>query len=206
MIDLRPWSVAPGWVDLHTHGFGGHDVTSGSEADLLGMARKLPSTGVTAFYATIASTGPTETARQVARIARAMEGLDNASSEILGIRLEGPYISRAKRGAQYEPAIRRPDPDELQALVSQGPIRMVDFAPEEDDDFRLLQAMLQFGLIPSIGHTTATYARTIAAIDAGARHCAHLFNAMPPLEHRAPGAAGALLCDGRPSVEIIADG
>lgn len=206
VVDLRPWSLAPGFIDLHTHGFAGRDVTSGPESDIAAMARALPSTGVTSFYPTIASTGPLETSRQVARVARALDQRDDASAEILGVRLEGPYISHARRGAQYDPAIRPPDPDELEALVRLGPIRMVDFAPEEDDDFRLLRAMSRLGIIPSIGHTTATYARTIAAIDAGARHCAHLFNAMPPLDHRAPGATGALLNDRRPSIELIADG
>jgi N-acetylglucosamine-6-phosphate deacetylase len=206
VVDLRPWSLAPGFVDLHTHGYAGHDVTSGSKADIVGMARKLPSTGVTAFYPTIASSEPAETRRQVARVAQALQELNPARSEILGIRLEGPYISRARRGAQYEPAICRPDPEELATLVAQGPIRMVDFAPEEDHDFRLLRAMLRMRIIPSIGHTIATYAQTMAAIDAGAAHCAHLFNAMPPLDHRAPGAAGALLSDGRPTIEIVADG
>jgi N-acetylglucosamine-6-phosphate deacetylase len=204
--DLRPWSLAPGFIDLHTHGFGGHDVTSGTEGDVLDMARKLPSTGVTAFYATIASTGPRETRRQVARVAQAAEDLDKASSRILGIRLEGPYISHAKRGAQFEPSIRRPDPDELEMLAGQGPIRMLDFAPEEDTEFRLLRRAVELGINPSIGHTAATYAQSMAAIEAGARHCAHLFNAMPVLDHRAPGAVGALLTDTLGSVEIVADG
>jgi N-acetylglucosamine-6-phosphate deacetylase len=206
VVDLRPWSLAPGYIDLHTHGFRGHDVTSGSEADIVDMARALPSTGVTAFYPTIASTGPLETQRQVRRIAQAIADLRPAGAEILGIRLEGPYISRRRRGAQYEPAIRPPDPEELEALASQGPISMVDFAPEEDADARLLLAMSRLGIIPSIGHTDATYAQAIAAIDAGARHCTHLFNAMPPFEHRSPGVVGALLTDGRPTIEIIADG
>jgi N-acetylglucosamine-6-phosphate deacetylase len=206
VVDLRPWSLAPGFVDLHTHGFGGHDVTSGSEADIVEMARGLPSTGVTAFYPTIASTGPLETRRQVARVARAMASLDAACSEILGVRLEGPYLSPARLGAQYAPAVRRPDPDELAALADDGPVRMVDFAPEEDLDGHLLRRMLRLGIVPSIGHTVATYAQAVAAIDAGVRHCAHLFNAMPPLDHRAPGAAGALLSDQRPDIEIIADG
>ncbi|MBV9578682.1 MAG: N-acetylglucosamine-6-phosphate deacetylase [Chloroflexi bacterium] len=206
LVDLRPWSLAPGLVDLHTHGFGGYDVTSGSEADVLAMARALPSTGVTALYPTIASSPAPQTRRQVGRVARAITRRVRTSAEILGIRLEGPYISRDKRGAQYAPAIRPPDADELLLLASEGPIAMVDFAPEQDSDARLQVAMSRLGIIPSVAHTSATYAQTLAALDAGARHCAHLFNAMPPFEHRAPGAVGALLTDARPSVEVIADG
>ncbi len=206
VVDLQPWSLAPGFVELHTHGFAGHDVTAGTRADIGAMARALPATGVTAFYPTIASAAPDATRQQVARVSDAMARADPAGAEILGIRLEGPYISHAMRGAQYAPAIRPPDPAELAALASEGPIKLVDFAPEADVGFRLLRQMHTLEIVPSIGHTSATYAQAVEAIDAGARHCAHLFNAMPPLEQRAPGAVGALLTDQRACVEIIADG
>jgi N-acetylglucosamine-6-phosphate deacetylase len=206
VVDLQPWSVAPGFIDLHTHGFKGFDVTTGSLADIAAMARALPTTGVTAFYPTIASTGPAETRTQITRISQAASQPDLVSAEILGIRLEGPYINLDKRGAQYAPAIRPPDPAELTALAAEGPVKMVDFAPEEDVGFRLLHQMLRLGIVPSLGHTAATYTQAVEAIEAGARHCAHLFNAMPPVDHRAPGAVGALLTDPRASVEIIADG
>jgi N-acetylglucosamine-6-phosphate deacetylase len=206
IVDLQPWSLAPGFIDLHTHGFSGHDVTSGTLADVAAMASGLPSTGVTAFYPTIASTGPAETRKQVECIAKAIALPDPTRALILGIRLEGPYISYRKRGFQYGPAIRPPDPDELAALAAVGPISMMDFAPEEDVGFHLLRQMHRLKIVPSIGHTSATYAQALGAIDAGAQHCAHLFNAMPALEHRAPGVVGALLTDPRAAVEIIADG
>ncbi len=206
VVDLRPWRLAPGYIDLHTHGFAGHDVTTGSDTDLQAMAKALPATGVTAFFPTIASTGPADTRRQVERIASAMHQAVSPSADILGIRLEGPFINRAKKGAQNPAAIRRPDAAELTLLAERGPVRIVDFAPEEDHDFELLAALVQHGIVPCIGHTAATYEQTIAALDAGARHCTHLFNAMPALEHRAPGAVGALLTDGRATVEVIADG
>jgi N-acetylglucosamine-6-phosphate deacetylase len=206
IVDVRPGRLAPGFIDLHTHGFQGHDVSAGSQADIAAMARALPSTGVTAFYPAVASIVPCETRTQVERVTAAMAESSMLAAEILGIRLEGPFISPIKRGAQYAPAIRRPDPVELDLLASIGPIRMVDFAPEEDQAFALLEALVQRGITPAIGHTMATFEQTVAALDAGARHCTHLFNAMPPLDHRAPGAAGALLTDDRTTVEIIADG
>jgi N-acetylglucosamine-6-phosphate deacetylase len=206
VLDLGDLRVAPGYVDLHTHGFGGYDVTSGTEADLSAMAKALPSTGVTAFYPTIASTGPSDTERQVERINTVMSRSELDGAEVLGIRLEGPYISRAKKGAQAETAIRPPDPVELAHLAQLGPIRFVDFAPEEDAGFALLRSLVERGIVATIGHTTASYEQALAAIDAGARHCTHLFNAMLPLEHRAPGAAGALLTDTRSTIEVIADG
>ena len=206
VIDVRPWRVVPGYIDLHTHGFAGHDVTSGTDSDLVAMRIALPATGVTAFLPTIGSTGPAETQRQVERVAAIMRRSDPRGAEILGIRLEGPFINRVKKGAQDESAIRPPDHAELRRLAKIGPIRIVDFAPEEDGDFGLLQSLLQAGILASVGHTAATYDQTLAAIDAGVRHCTHLFNAMPPLEHRGPGAVGALLADPRATVELIADG
>ncbi|MBV9169089.1 MAG: N-acetylglucosamine-6-phosphate deacetylase, partial [Chloroflexi bacterium] len=206
-IDLRPWWIAPGYIDLHTHGFGGFDVTGGEPADIQAMAAALPRTGVTAFCPTIASTGPSQTQQQVERIAQATRpGSGRDGAEIIGIRMEGPFISRAKKGAQLDSAIRAPDLDELERWAESGMLRVLDFAPEEDRQHTLLSAVLRHGILPAIGHTACTYEQALAAIDAGARHCTHLFNAMPPPDHRAPGPAGALLSDGRASVEIIAEG
>jgi len=206
VVDVRPWRLAPGYIDIHSHGFSGSDVTSGTEADLWAMARALPATGVTAFLPTIASTGPAQTRRQVERIAAAMRAADARAAEILGIRLEGPFINPAKKGAQNEAAIRSPDPAELSRLAEIGPIRMVDFAPEVDGAHALLGVLRERGILACIGHTAASYEQALEAIDAGVRHCTHLFNAMSPLDHRAPGVAGALLVDERATLEIIADG
>jgi N-acetylglucosamine-6-phosphate deacetylase len=207
VTDLRPWRVAPGFIDLHTHGLNGHDVISGPQSDISAMACDLPRTGVTAFYPSIASSGREETKRQVLRIEAARrDTAAETAAEILGIRLEGPFISRVKKGAQDESAIRPPDPVELDELADLGRVCIVDFAPEEDQGQHLLAALNRRGILASIGHTMATYAEAIAALDGGARHCTHLFNAMPPIGHRAPGAAGALLTDRRATVEVIADG
>lgn len=207
-IDLGQLRLAPGYIDLHDHGFHGHDITTGSREEIEAMAAELPRSGTTAFFATIASTGREETARQVRFCAEAAEGQPDTSAEILGIRLEGPFISTVKKGAQYAPAIRAPDPDEMRELarIGGGRIRLVDYAPEEDTGDRLLAALVGLGILPCIGHTNATYEQAIHAIDGGARHCAHLFNAMSPLDHRAPGVPGALLTDHRPTVEMVADG
>jgi N-acetylglucosamine-6-phosphate deacetylase len=101
ITDLGSWSLAPGYIDLHIHGFRGYDATTGTQTDITAMARELPHTGVTSFFPTIATTDRAKTIEQVQRIANAAENQQDASSaEILGLRLEGPFISRAKKGAQ----------------------------------------------------------------------------------------------------------
>jgi len=209
VVDLGAWSLAPGYIDFHTHGFCGHDVTTGLQEDVEEMACELPSTGVTAFFPTIATLDRLETLQQVQRVASAAEHQKHTlAAEILGLRLEGPFINRAKKGAQYEPGIRPPDPAELEELVAaaHGWVRIIDYAPEEDQDARFLATVVRLGLLACIGHTAATYEQVICALDGGVRHSTHLFNAMSPLEHRSPGVPGALLTDSRATIEIIADG
>jgi len=201
--------ITPGYIDIHTHGFHGHDITSGTQHDIAAMAQELPRIGVTSFFPTIASTGKTETVAQIERIvAAARRQSDEQGTEIAGIRLEGPFISRMKKGAQYEPAIRRPDPLEMRELayMGRGLVRMVDYAPEEDADDSFLTTLVQLDILPCIGHTAATYDQALHAIDGGARHSTHLFNGMSRLDHRQPGTAGLLLTDPRVTIEIIADG
>src|SRR5437588_5300307 len=104
VTELGSWRLAPGYIDLHTHGFYGHDVTTGSQEDVEAMARELPRTGVTSFFPTIATLDRSETVQQVRRMVDAAENqLHTSAAEILGLRLEGPFINRAKKGAQYEP-------------------------------------------------------------------------------------------------------
>ncbi|MDQ6660339.1 MAG: N-acetylglucosamine-6-phosphate deacetylase [Chloroflexota bacterium] len=208
VTDLGSMSLAPGYIDIHTHGFYGHDMTTGSQKDVEDMARELPQTGVTSFFPTIATLGRAETVQQVRRVVGAAENQLHRSAEILGMRLEGPFICFAKKGAQYGPGIRPPDPVEMEELVEAGRgwVRIVDYAPEEDKDDRLLATLVRLGILACIGHTSATYEQALKAIDGGVRHSTHLFNAMSSLEHREPGVPGALLTDRRVTVEIIADG
>lgn len=209
VTDLGSWCLAPGYIDLHTHGFCGHDVTTGSREDVEAMARELPRTGVTSFFPTIATLAQAETALQVRRLTAVAENqVHTSAAEILGLRLEGPFINRAKKGAQYESGIRPPDSAEMEELaaLAQGWVRIIDYAPEEDVDARFLATVVRLGILPCMGHTAASYEQAIRAVDGGVRHATHLFNAMSQLEHRAPGVAGALLTDQRATTEIIADG
>jgi N-acetylglucosamine-6-phosphate deacetylase len=209
IIDLGVLRLAPGFIDLHIHGFHGYDVNAGSVSDLREMARLLPAAGTTAWYPTIATTSRQHTVECVRKIADvATERPEATMAEVAGMRLEGPFISAAKKGAQYGGDIRPPDPAELRALAEmcRGLVRFVDFAPEEAGADQLLATLVELGIVSCIGHTNATYEQAMWAIAAGARHATHLFNAMSPLRHHAPGVPGALLTDDRATVEIIADG
>jgi len=209
VIDLASYRLAPGYIDLHIHGLYGHDVAKGRPEDVVSMARRLPQTGVTAFFPTIATLEQARTAQLVQRVAEvARKQRHPSAAEIMGLRLEGPFINRAKKGAQYEPGIRRPDPLEMEKLAEAGlnRIRIVDFAPEQDESGRFLATLVRLGIIASIGHSAASYDEAIRAIDEGARHSTHLYNAMSALEHRSPGVAAAVLTDVRVTAELIADG
>ena len=144
--------------------------------------------------------------RQVGRIREAAER-QRTGATILGIRLEGPYLSPEKRGAQSR-AARPPSLNEFDRLVSAAAtwIKMIDVAPELPGAYDLIHRACSSRVQPCIGHTAATAEVADLAIRAGASHCAHLFNAMPPLHHRNPGPVAVLLGSPTTTVEIIADG
>ena len=145
VTDLGSWSLAPGYIDLHIHGFCGYDATTGQQEDVEAIARELPRTGVTSFFPTIATLDQAKTVEQVRRVVgAAAKQISPSASEILGLRLEGPFISRTKKGAQYEPGIRPPDPVELETLAAEGCgwVRLIDYAPEEDEASRFLAMMI----------------------------------------------------------------
>lgn len=199
--------IAPGFVDLHTHGFGGRDLGSGGIDEILFVADALAEQGVTAFLATIASASANDTFQQVVRVREAAER-QTSGAALLGIRLEGPYLSEGKRGAHPQAALRLPSVAEFDRLAdtARGWLRMIDIAPELPGAIELIHRARQVQVRPCVGHTEATAEMTAVAVAAGASHCTHLFNAMPTLHHRAPGPAAIFLGRRTTTVEIIADG
>ena len=199
--------IAPGYIDLHTHGYGGCDFGTATVDEILETAGSLPATGVTAFLPTIASAPARETIIQVERLAHAAQ-IQTAGTVIAGIRLEGPYLSLGKRGAQPRNALRLPSLHEFDELIdlSHGLIKMIDVAPELPGALELMAYAERHNVIACTGHTEASTEATLHAIKAGARHCTHLFNGMPALHHREPGPAGVYLAEDETTVEIIADG
>lgn len=207
--DLGGAIAAPGLIDVHIHGYRGLGVNPGDPGEILELARLLPRYGVTAFLPTAVTASHEELLRVSRAVAEAMaaQGGSPQGARILGLHLEGPYISPGKAGAQNPAHIRPPDWGEFTRFweASGGRIRGVTVAPELPGALGFIAKAVGLGVTVAIGHTAATYEEARAAIRAGARRATHLFNAMPPIHHRAPGAAVACLLAPEVVVELIAD-
>jgi N-acetylglucosamine-6-phosphate deacetylase len=206
-------TVVPGFVDVHIHGAGGRDVMEGTPEALEIVAATVAEYGTTSLVATTVTASESETKRSVAGIANFIlnEGLSPArelSAEILGIHFEGPFISPARRGVHPPEWIAAPSPPMLKAVLAaaQGTGLILTLAPELPGALELIALAREAGLVVSLGHTDANLGQAMAAIAAGARHAAHVFNAMRPFSHRDPGVLGAVFTSPAVSAELIADG
>jgi len=194
--------LLPGFVDLHVHGGGGSDVTAspGALREAVAFHRRH---GTTSTLVSLVTAPLDALERQLGWIADLVEEDDG----VLGAHLEGPFLSRVRCGAQNPAYLRHPDRDAFGRLVeaARGRLRSVTVAPELPDALDVMKDVQQAGALAAIGHTDATYAEAMAAIDAGATLATHLFNGMRPIHHREPGpAAAALRAD--LACEIINDG
>jgi N-acetylglucosamine-6-phosphate deacetylase len=209
--------IIPGFIDLQVNGGCGIDVMSASVDDLLELAHCLAHEGTTGWLPTVI-TSPLETIERVdAIIAEAMaaqaesESADQRGSRglpgatILGMHLEGPFISPERRGV-HPPFNLLPQGEPLERVSRLQTLKLITLAPELEGALDAIRALTANGIVVSIGHTDATYEQTLAGIDAGARMFTHLFNAMPPLHHRTPGAVGAALSLSSARAAIIPDG
>jgi len=196
--------VTPGFIDVHVHGGDGADFMDASHD---GNARILAfhaRHGTTALMATTLSASRHDLQAAVEAIAASQH---DEGAAIAGIHLEGPYINESRAGAQNRASIRPPDIHELSALISEAPRMrwMITIAPEIEGAHTLI-AHFRERVLFSIGHTNATHAEAAAALEWGAAHFTHLFNAMTPFGHREPGVVGAALASGDATAELIADG
>lgn len=209
-VQLPPsWAIVPGMIDVHIHGAAGADTMDATEEALEIMARALPAEGTTAFLATTMTQDQELIERALKNTALYIEGKNEAGkAEVLGIHLEGPFISEVRAGAQPPGAIRLPDVAlfrEWQELAG-GAIRLVTLAPEQVGGLELAAYLKQTGVVASIGHSDATYEQTVDAIKAGVTHATHLYNGMRGMHHREPGVVGAVLLRDEIKVEMIVDG
>ncbi|MFF9161551.1 N-acetylglucosamine-6-phosphate deacetylase [Streptomyces longwoodensis] len=203
VVDLSGHWVVPGFVDLHNHGGGGASFTSGTVEDVLKGIHTHRLHGTTTLVASTVTGAMDFLAQRAGLLSELAE-----QGDIAGVHFEGPFISPCRKGAHSEELLRDPDPAEVRKLVdaARGHAKMVTLATELPGGIDSVRLLAEHGVIAAIGHTDATYEQTVEAIDAGATVATHLFNAMPPVGHRAPGPITALLEDERVTVELIDDG
>lgn len=206
-------TVVPGFVDVHIHGAGGHDVMEGTSEALEIIAATVARHGTTSLVATTVTASEAQTCASVAAISRFIlaAGLSPArelTAEIVGIHFEGPFISPARRGVHPAEWIAAPSPAYLARILehARGTAQILTLAPELPGARELITLARSAGLVVSLGHTNATYQEARTAIADGARHAAHVFNAMRPFSHRETGVLGAVLTSPEVSAELIADG
>ena len=209
IIDASGCYVIPGLIDIHFHGCMGMDICDGTAEAVRTLARYEASQGVTAICpATL--TLPVETLKSVLRCAAdyAAGKHDPKEADLAGINMEGPFISHVKKGAQNADYIIPCDVSVCESLLeaSRGLVKIIGLAPEENPGFRQYIASVKDRVRVSLAHTNADYDTAMAAFEAGASHAVHLFNAMPPLSHRAPGVVGAVRDSAHVTAELICDG
>ena len=203
VIDCDGGYITPGFIDLHIHGYLGKDVCDANVDSIKTIAGGLVENGVTGFLPTTMTVdmsvinGALDACREVKNSG------EYYGSQILGVHAEGPFISASKKGAQDERFILKPDADFVKANADI--IKIITLAPEEDKDFAEIKRMAEeTDVVISMGHTSADYKTAMESTRNGVKHATHLFNAMTPMTHRAPGVVGAAL-NSDVSCELIVD-
>lgn len=193
--------VVPGFVDVHNHGGGGFSFDQGSDAarQALRMHREA---GTTSIVASLVTAEPAQLCEQVAELSGLVR-----NGELAGIHFEGPWLSPERRGAHPLQLLQRPSQDQARAFLAAGggAIRMVTLAPELPGAMGVIDLLNRHRVVAAVGHTNADYRTVAEAVAAGCRGATHLFNAMPGMQHRDPGAVLALWADQRVWLEIIFD-
>lgn len=186
--------IVPGFVDLHVPGGGGADVMAGAEA-VRTCARCHARHGTTSFLPTPVTAPPEDLYAAVDGIATVATDRHAGEARVLGAHLEGPYLNPDRLGAQ-PPFPQVPDIAAMEAVCARVAVRLVTLAPEVDAGHALIRFLASRGIAVQIGHSAADYDEACAALADGARGFTHLYNAMTPLHHRAPGVVGAALAHG----------
>jgi N-acetylglucosamine-6-phosphate deacetylase len=207
-IDVGDKIVAPGFVDTHVHGRDGHLFGEDAESTA-SLCRTIASPGTTSLLPTLGSfTGAKKMLDHIRAVRQAMRA-GTGGAEILGIHMEGPFLSSAEiaRGSQQVSALREPSVEELNRMMeaSEGTLRKMTIAPELEGALEVIRELVKLGIVPSAGHTAATYEQVMEAVEAGLCSCCHAFNGMLPFHHRDPGVLGAVLTCDAINAELIAD-
>ncbi len=200
--------VAPGLIDLQVNGGFGVDVSQGVEA-LRALGAGLPRAGVTAYLPTVITSPAVAYPRVFAAFEQARRDMGHgagAGARALGLHLEGPFLSPVRQGAHRRDLIEAADPRLFELFLESDVTRLVTVAAERPGVLPWITRLSERGILVSLGHTDATYEEFARGVDAGARMATHLYNAMSPYAHRAPGAIGAALVDDRVTAGLIVDG
>jgi N-acetylglucosamine-6-phosphate deacetylase len=205
-LDLGTGVLVPGLVDLQVNGYYGADLADCDPDGWALVAGRLPETGTTAFLPTFI-TAPVATLATTLRSAQKVAEAVTAGARVLGVHLEGPFLSPARAGAHRQDWIVPPSPGAVAELMAagRGLLRLVTLAPEADGALAAVAALTAAGVKVSVGHSDATAAQVAAAAAAGARMVTHLFNAQRGLHHREPGVVGQALTDPRLTSGLIVD-
>ena len=193
--------IAPGFVDLQVNGFAGHDAAAGADS-IAAISQALPATGVTAFLPTIISE-PVEVGAEFAATVGA--AAESTGARVLGAHIEGPFLNPSFRGAHLRAHLAEPTARNVDAVLAARP-RLITLAPELPGALAAIERLQRAGIVVAAGHTGADFEQGRKAIAAGVRFATHIYNAMPPVHHRRPGIALALLLDPRVTTGLIADG
>ena len=193
--------AVPGFVDLQVNGFAGVDFLGTDAAGFAVAGEALLETGVTSYLPTLITSDEPDLVAAIRSVPARAPG-----PRILGVHLEGPFLSPARLGTHRRAARRDPDPALLERLLAVGPVRLMTLAPELPGALELIDLLHQHDVVVSLGHTNATAAEAHAAFDRGVRAVTHVFNAMRPLAHRDPGVVGAALVRPEVVVQAIVDG
>lgn len=207
ILDASGRLVLPGFIDIHVNGGGGSITLDGTLDALRSIAGAHVKFGTTAMLPAVMSTDDETLRRAVSAIAEAAEK-GTGGANVLGAHLEGPFLNPSRRGIHQKEFLRSPSIEYFDEIydLARGRLRVIALAPELDNGISLTRHATRRGVVVSLAHSDADYQQTRAAIGSGMKLCDHIFNAMPPLTHRAPGPVGAFLASRDTYVEMIADG
>jgi N-acetylglucosamine-6-phosphate deacetylase len=205
-LELRTGVLVPGLVDLQVNGYYGTDLADSDPDGWALVARRLPETGTTAFLPTFI-TAPVARLAAALRSAQKLAGAATPGARVLGVHLEGPFLSPRRAGAHRRDWMVPPSPEAVAELLDagHGVLRLMTLAPETDGALAAVAALVAAGVVVSVGHSDATAGQVAVAADEGARMVTHLFNAQRGLHHREPGVVGQALTDHRLTSGLIVD-
>lgn len=204
-IDARGMYVSPGFIEIHMHGRNGYDAMDASYEAINGISKALIGSGVTGFLATTMTMSEDNIKKAVRTVGESIGKTQGA--KLMGLHMEGPFISKEHKGAQPEGYIQKPSMEEYMKLCDgfQDVVKLTTVAPEIEGAPEFIKQLSDMGTVVSMGHTNATYDEAMKGIEAGIKSSTHTYNGMRGLHHREPGALGAVF-DSDIFAELICDG